>query len=308
MAGKLKTTLTLPAPAKLNLFLHITGQRADGYHLLQTVFQLLDYGDEITLNLRDDGQIKRVKGLESVAESTDLMVRAAKLLQAHRPFCPDYDKTWLPGVDIVINKVLPMGGGIGGGSSDAATVLLGLNQLWACRLSVDELAKLGLQLGADVPVFVKGFSAWAEGIGEQLTAIDLPEKWFLVIHPGVSVSTAEIFLDKGLTRDCEAIKIARFLQADGFEKTTNVFESVVRKKRPQIARALDWLSKHTSSVAGSSTARLTGSGSCLFASFDHEQDARFILDSLSTSGIGHHWRGFIAKGVNQSPVLSALQK
>ncbi len=306
MAGDINTTLTLPAPAKLNLFLHITGQRADGYHLLQTVFQLLDYGDQITLALRDDWQIKRVKGLESIAESSDLMVRAAKLLQAHHSSCPEYDQTRQLGVDISINKVLPMGGGIGGGSSDAATVLLGLNQLWDCRLSIDELAELGLQLGADVPVFVHGHTAWAEGIGEQLKPIDLPEKWFVVIHPGVSVSTAEIFLDKGLTRDCEAIKIARFLQADGFDKTTNVFETVVRRQYPQVATALDWLNKASGSVAGSSTARLTGSGSCLFASFEHQGDAQCVLDSLSVRGAGHNWQGFIAKGVKQSPVLDVL--
>jgi len=308
MAGHISLTsavnqLTLPAPAKLNLFLHITGRRGDGYHLLQTVFQLLDYGDEITLALRDDKHIKRIKGLESVAEDDDLMVRAAKLLQKQ---CHDKPSSQALGVDISINKVLPMGGGIGGGSSDAATVLLGLNQLWGCQLSVDELAQLGLQLGADVPVFVRGYSAWAEGIGEQLKPIDLPEKWFVVIHPGVSVSTAEIFLDKGLTRDCEAIKIARFLQADGFEKTTNVFESVVRKKYPQVATALDGLSKASNKVAGASTARLTGSGSCLFASFQSEKDAQSVLGSLAVSSPDQNWQGFIAKGVNQSPVLSLL--
>jgi len=229
------------------------------------------------------------------------MVRAAKLLQKK---CSDNTGSQALGVDIFINKVLPMGGGIGGGSSDAATVLLGLNKLWTCQLAVDELAKLGLQLGADVPVFVKGYSAWAEGVGEQLTPIDLPEKWFVVVHPGVSVSTAEIFLDKALTRDCEAIKIARFLQADGFEKTTNVFESVVRQKHPQVASAVDWLNKASSAVPGSSVARLTGSGSCLFAAYEHEQDAQSVLGRLPAQG----WQGFIAKGVNQSPVLKALQE
>jgi 4-diphosphocytidyl-2-C-methyl-D-erythritol kinase len=308
MAGDIISTLTLPAPAKLNLFLHITGQRNDGYHLLQTVFQLLDYGDEITLRLRKDGHIKRLKGLASVPEASDLMVRAAKLLQKK---CSDNTGSHVLGVDIFINKVLPMGGGIGGGSSDAATVLLGLNKLWDCQLPVGALAELGLQLGADVPVFVKGCSAWAEGVGEQLTPIDLPEKWFVVVHPGVSVSTAEIFLDKALTRDCEAIKIARFLQADGFENTTNVFESVVRQKHPQVARALDWLSQASSSIAGSSKARLTGSGSCLFASFERQQDAQSVLAGLSalnTGNAGQDWQGFIAKGVNQSPVLSVLQE
>lgn len=292
------SSLTLPAPAKLNLFLHITGRRDDGYHLLQTVFQLLDFGDEITLALRLDGKIKRIKGLESVPESSDLCVRAAVLL---KQYMQDEYKKEVAGADISIKKVLPMGGGIGGGSSDAATVLHGLNKLWDCSLSTDELANLGLQLGADVPVFVRGFSAWAEGVGEQLTPVELEEKWFLVIHPGVSVSTAEIFLDQGLTRDCEPIKIARFLQEQDVEnsvkKTVNVFEAVVRKKYPEVKKALDWLSKF-------SPARLTGSGSCLFASFDSEADANVVLTVLNT--LPKNWQGFVAKGVNKSTLLNRL--
>ncbi|RTZ65891.1 MAG: 4-(cytidine 5'-diphospho)-2-C-methyl-D-erythritol kinase, partial [Aquificaceae bacterium] len=184
--------MKLLAPAKLNLFLHITGRRDDGYHLLQTIFQFLDYSDEITLNLRDDGRIKRVSGLASVRDEDDLVVRAAHLLK-------QYTKTAY-GADISVNKKLPIGGGLGGGSSDAATVLLGLNQLWSCDLTIDELAELGLKLGADVPVFVRGHAAWAEGVGEQLEIITLPEPWFVVVHPNIFVSTAEIFADKGLTR------------------------------------------------------------------------------------------------------------
>ena len=286
--------LRLSAPAKLNLFLHISSQRDDGYHNLQTVFQLLDYSDEITLEVRDDGQIKRLKGLEHVPEELDLCVRAAKLLQ---------EKTKSSfGVNISIDKKLPIGGGIGGGSSDAATVLQGLNTLWECGLSHQELADLGLQLGADVPVFVLGHSAWAEGIGEQIKPIKLPEKWFLVIHPKISVSTAEIFADQALTRDCEPITIARFLKGIMSNKNSNqfsnqvsnVFEPVVRNKYPQIADALDWLSNF-------SKARLTGTGSCLFASFDSKIQAQKVLDELPKK-----WQGFVAKGVNQSPLFQQL--
>ena len=278
--------LTLPAPAKLNLFLHITGRRADGYHNLQTVFQLLNYSDQITLQSNNDGKIRRLKGLDNVPQEVDLCLRAAKLLQ-------EETQSSL-GVDISIEKNLPMGGGIGGGSSDAATVLLGLNKLWACQLSIKELAVLGLKLGADVPVFVYGYSAWAEGVGEQITPINLPEKWFLVVYPEISVSTAEIFSDQALTRDCEPIKIARFLKGNGFSQFSNVFEPVVRKQYPPIAEALDWLSQF-------SNARLKGTGSCLFASFGCQDEAKQVLGKLPEK-----WQGFVAKGVNQSPLLSLI--
>ncbi len=280
-------TLVLPAPAKLNLFLHVTGRRDDGYHLLQTVFQFLDCSDEIQLSLRDDGVIHRTKGLEHIPQDLDLCIRAAKLLQLS---CKKS-----VGVDISINKKLPIGGGIGGGSSDAATVLQGLNKLWDCQLSDKKLAELGLQLGADVPVFIHGFSAWAEGVGEQLTPIELDEKWFLVVHPKISVSTAEIFIDKALTRDCEALKIARFLKGERLEKLSNVFEPVVRNKYPEIADALDWLSQYSPS-------RLTGTGACLFASFESEKKARQVLDQLPKK-----WQGFVARGLNESPLKSALK-
>ncbi len=280
--------LILPAPAKLNLFLHITGRREDGYHLLQTIFQLLDYSDEITLTRRDDGKIQRVKGLEHIPPESDLCIRAAQRLQAET-------KTPL-GVDLSIQKILPIGGGIGGGSSDAATVLIGLNKLWNCGLDTQALAEIGLSLGADVPIFIYGFSAWAEGVGEQLTPIDLPEKWFFVLHPKVFVSTAEIFADQGLTRDCEPIKIARFLEGSGveenLEQVSNVFEPVVRNKYQEIADALDWLSNF-------SPARLTGTGSCLFASFDSEKNAKQVLSQLPKY---RQWQGFVAKGLNVSPL------
>ena len=285
--------LILPAPAKLNLFLHITGRREDGYHLLQTIFQFLDHSDEIQLDLTNNGKIQRIKGLEHIPQETDLCIKAAKLLQLK--------SNSLFGVDISIEKNLPIGGGIGGGSSDAATVLLGLNKLWGCQFSTQKLADIGLCLGADVPVFVHGFSAWAEGIGEHLTPIQLPEKWFLVVHPKVFVSTAEIFADQALTRDCEHIRIARFLEGSGVDKklenVSNVFEPVVRNKYQEIADALDWLSSF-------STARLTGTGSCLFASFNSESSAKQVLSQLPKD---RQWQGFVAKGVNTSPLISSLQ-
>jgi len=186
-------TLVLPAPAKLNLFLHITGRREDGYHQLQTVFQLLDYSDEIQLKLTEDGSIKRSSQSDAetlnISFENDLCVKAAKLMQQRQ----SEHSSITNGVEINLNKLLPIGGGIGGGSSDAATVLLGLNQLWDCKLNIDELADMGKQLGADVPVFVRGFSSWAEGIGEQLTPLNLDEHWFVVIHPNIFASTADIF-------------------------------------------------------------------------------------------------------------------
>lgn len=284
-AGLVLKKIVLPAPAKLNLFLHITGTRDDGYHLLQTVFQMIDYSDEITLERRGDSKIKRIKGLEHVPEESDLCVRAASLLKeaTDSPF----------GADIEINKRLPIGGGIGGGSSDAATVLHGLNKLWKCGLETSTLAKLGLKLGADVPVFVEGHTAWAEGVGESLTPVELDEKWFLVVHPNIFVSTAELFADKSLTRDCENITIARFLKQ---KNLVNVFEPVVKKKYPEIASAIEWLSQF-------SPARLTGTGSCLFASFDKKEQAEEVLVDLP-----QQWQGFVAKGLNQSPLNTAIAK
>ena len=293
-------TLILPAPAKLNLFLHITGRRDDGYHQLQTVFQLIDYADQIRLGLRDDGMITRSPNsdaeLNNISYESDLCVRAAKLIQSQI-------QTLKPlGVEINLNKVLPIGGGIGGGSSNAATVLCGLNKLWKCNLNVDELAVLGAQLGADVPVFVRGSSAWAEGIGEQLTSLELEQKWFVVIHPKVFASTGEIFTDQALTRDCDTLKIARFLDGNRFDylgdEFINVFESVVTKKYPEIATAINWLSVF-------SPARLTGTGSCVFASFTNEAEARNVVSVLAKTN--HDWFGFVAKGVNKSPLKVALQ-
>ncbi|MCL4110005.1 UNVERIFIED_CONTAM: hypothetical protein GTU68_038222 [Idotea baltica] len=287
------TTLNLPAPAKLNLFLHITGRRDDGYHELQTVFQLLDYSDQIRLVFRTDSKITRAEDsdahLNNIPFESDLCVRAAKLMQSQ--LCDNTSNN--PGVEIHLQKKLPIGGGIGGGSSDAATVLCGLNKLWQCDFSIDELAELGAKIGADVPVFVRGESAWAEGIGEQLTQLSLDPKWFVVIHPKLFVSTAEIFTDQGLTRDCDTLKIARFLKGNRFD-----FLMVI-KKHPEIANVIEWLSSY-------SPARLTGTGSCVFAAFNSEDDATEVVGLLTKSN--HNWSAFVAKGVNQSPLITALQK
>lgn len=275
-------TLTLPAPAKLNLFLHITGRRADGYHLLQTLFVFLDFGDEITLGVRDDGVIHRPVGAEGVPEAADLTVRAARLLQ-------QVSGSSL-GASIQVLKRIPMGGGLGGGSSDAATVLQGLNYLWRCGLSTDDLAALGLRLGADVPVFVRGHAAWAEGVGEQLTPVSLPESWYVVIHPGVHVPTAELFSDPGLTRDCPPIKLATFHAGLGI----NVFQPVVEKRYSEVAAALRWLSRYSSAM-------LTGSGSCLFAPVISKQEGETILQCLPND-----WFGFVASSANVSPLQQKL--
>lgn len=273
------TSLTLPAPAKLNLFLHITGQREDGYHLLQTVFRFLDYSDEITLTLRDDNIIQRVAGNNNVPEAEDLMIRAAYSLREH--------VSGSGGVDIAITKRIPMGGGLGGGSSNAATVLYGLNQLWGCGLSSDELARLGLQLGADVPVFIHGKAAWAEGVGEQLTPIDLPNKWYVVVAPDVHISTKEIFSKKELTRNMPPIKVATFLTGT----TQNVFESVVRKQYPEVEKVFSTLSEY-------SNPKLTGSGACVFAEFNSQKEANQVLEKISKK-----CSGFVAKGVAISPLV-----
>lgn len=273
---------TWPAPAKLNLMLHITGRRDDGYHLLQSVFQFLDYGDEITISTRDDGVIRRLNELPGVDAEQDLVVRAARLLQQQSGSTL--------GADIRVNKLLPMGGGLGGGSSDAATVLVALNRLWGTGLSLEQLAALGLQLGADVPVFVHGQAAWAEGVGEILQPVELPEPWYLVIIPPVEVSTAEIFSDPQLTRDCQAIKIRDFLAGQG----GNVCQPVASRHYPEIAQALAWLGQFAS-------AKMTGTGSCIFAAFDTEAQAQEVYRQLPDG-----WRGFVAKGSNRSALQRRL--
>ncbi|HPQ95151.1 MAG: 4-(cytidine 5'-diphospho)-2-C-methyl-D-erythritol kinase [Thiothrix sp.] len=278
MEDQLLTHFSLPAPAKLNLFLHITGRRADGYHHLQTLYQFLDHGDTIHLAKRPDGVIRRGGGMASVPESADLAVRAARLLQQAAGTGQ--------GADIRVEKCLPAGGGLGGGSSDAATVLVGLNRLWGLGLGRDELAALGLQLGADVPVFVQGRAAWAEGIGEQLTAVEIPCPWYLVICPAVHVSTPELFRHQGLTRNCQPITMATFLSG----AAENVFERIVRMEYPEVGHALDWLSSFAQ-------AKMTGSGGCLFAGFEAKAQADAVFLTLP-----RQWFGFVAKGMNVSPL------
>ncbi|MCU6173290.1 4-(cytidine 5'-diphospho)-2-C-methyl-D-erythritol kinase [Citrobacter cronae] len=277
-----------PSPAKLNLFLYITGQRADGYHTLQTLFQFLDYGDEIDINLRHDGEIHLLTPVEGVAHEDNLIVRAARLLMKTASA-----SARLPagsGADISIEKRLPMGGGLGGGSSNAATVLVALNHLWQCGLSVDELAAIGLTLGADVPVFVRGHAAFAEGVGEILTPVDPPEKWYLVAHPGVSIPTPVIFNDPDLPRNTPKRSIKTLLKCE----FGNDCEVIARKRFREVDAALSWLLEYAPS-------RLTGTGACVFAEFDTESRARQVLEQAP------EWlKGFVAKGVNLSPLHRAL--
>ena len=275
------STVTLwPAPAKLNLFLHVTGRRGDGYHDLQTLFQLIDLADEIQIQVRRDGVIERPVGPEGVPAEADLVVRAARALQAASGTSQ--------GATLSVTKHIPMGGGLGGGSSDAATVLVGLNRLWNCGLNEDELAAIGVNLGADVPVFVRGRSAWAEGRGERLTPMDLPQRWFVLVHPGVHVPTAGLFQAPELTRNSPPITIGGFFQSGG----RNDFEPVVRARYPEVAHALDWLGHFA-------PARLTGTGSCIFAPCASLNEAQDIVTRVPAP-----WRAMAARGMNVSPLLA----
>ena len=270
-----------PAPAKLNLFLHITGRRPDGYHELQTLFQFVDYGDALRFSVTDDGIVRRCEVLAGVSEAEDLTLRAARLLQA--------ETGCTRGVDIHIDKRLPMGGGLGGGSSDAATTLVALNHLWALNLSEHRLATLGLSLGADVPVFVRGRAAWAEGVGDRLEPVALPEPWYVILQPDAHVATAALFADPRLTRDLRPIKIRDYLAGGG----QNVFEPLVRAAYPDIDAALEWLS-------GRAEARMTGTGACVFAAFEHESQARDVAEQAAG-----RWRAIVARGCNRSPLFSS---
>ncbi|HSS46035.1 MAG TPA: 4-(cytidine 5'-diphospho)-2-C-methyl-D-erythritol kinase [Burkholderiales bacterium] len=270
---------TYPAPAKLNLFLHVVGRREDGYHLLQSVFRFLDYADSLSFRVRDDGVIKRGYALPGVPEGDDLCAQAAKLLQRTAG-------TRL-GVDITLQKRLPLGGGLGGGSSDAATTLMALNRLWKLNFSCARLQQLGLKLGADVPVFVFGQSAFAEGVGEVLQPISLPPAWYVVLVPKVNVSTAEIFADPELTRNTNRIKITAFSTGLGH----NDLEPVVCRKYPQVAQHLAWLKQF-------GAARMTGSGACVFAEYATEGEARVVLAQLPGQ-----MSGFVARGLDRHPLL-----
>lgn len=270
-----------PAPAKINLFLHILGRRADGYHDLQTCFQFLDFGDDIDLRTRADGRIERLAGLD-IAPEADLAVRAAKLLQSHARVTQ--------GVDIRVHKRIPSGAGLGGGSSDAATVLVVLNHLWQLHLSDEALRSLGLTLGADVPVFVAGHCAWAEGVGERLkflTGTERPiESIYLIIKPNCSVSSAEIFQAPELTRNSPPITIRGFLETGGRNDCT----ITVRGRFPPVASALDWLSQF-------GEARMTGTGACIFLPVDSAFRGEEILQRMPPE-----WTGFVARGLNESPL------
>jgi len=275
-----------PAPAKLNLFLHIVGRRSDGYHLLQTVFQLLDWGDTVRLGIRADGEIARSRDVPGVAPESDLCLRAAHALR-------DHSGSRL-GVDIALDKRIPLGGGLGGGSSDAATVLVALNDLWSAGLSPDELAGIALDLGADVPVFVRGYSAWAEGVGEKLTPIALRQRHYVIVDPGVSVATAALFQAPELTRNSPPLTISDYLSGSG-AGTTNAFTPLARAGYPPLAAALDWLGQF-------GEARLTGSGGCVFIDVESAERGAEIAEQCPADFSVH-----LARGVDRSPLLDALE-
>ncbi|MGA1561590.1 MAG: 4-(cytidine 5'-diphospho)-2-C-methyl-D-erythritol kinase [Gammaproteobacteria bacterium] len=281
-----------PAPAKLNLFLHVTGRRVNGYHELQMVFQLLDRGDALDFATRADGQITRQPEIPGVPHEADLVVRAAKALQTA--------SGCVQGADIHLHKITPMGGGLGGGSSDAATTLVALNALWNCGFSEDQLAEMGLALGADVPVFVRGHSAWAEGVGETLTPLELPEAHFAVVCPPVSVSTAEIFSAPELTRNTPKTTIPRFLSGAG----RNDCESVVCARVPEVADTLHFLREHASVL----WTRMTGTGACCFAVCASEEDANQVVNDLPRAWMDAGWSAWIAQGRNRSPLLDRLEQ
>lgn len=274
--------LTLPAVAKLNLFLHITGRRPDGYHNLQTLFQLLDVGDELTLTLRDDSELRLDCNNSELINEQNLVLRAARLLQQYS-HCTQ-------GCDIYLAKRLPMGGGLGGGSSDAATTLLGLNRLWQLGLSVDTLAELGLKLGADVPLFVRGFTAFAEGVGEKLQPVSLDEKVYLVVTPNCHVSTAEVFQHPDLRRNSAQMRYADLLTSPW----RNDCQPLVERLYPNVAITLQWLVEYA-------PCQMTGTGASVFATFPDQTSAQHALAQLPPA-----LSGFIARGVNQSPVWAAL--
>ena len=290
--GSAVKSLSCPAPAKLNLFLHVTGRRADGYHLLQTLFRFIDLNDTLHFTVREDGEVRRVNALEGVPPEQDLCVRAARLLQQETG-CEQ-------GVDIELEKRIPMGGGLGGGSSDAATTLLALNRLWALDLSRERLMQLGLSLGADVPVFVFGENAFAEGVGEQLQAYSLPDAWYVVLCPPVHVPTAQIFTHPELTRNTISMTMRalpkgqtfRVGRSEGGLKLGNDLQAVACGLYPAVKEHLEWLAQFAPAL-------MTGSGACVFAEFATEAEAQAVLQQLPTN-----MRGFIAKGLQQHPLRS----
>lgn len=271
-----------PAPGKLNLFLHITGQRADGYHTLQTIFQFIELSDYLRITTNETGKISTCHQYDDILPHADLTLRAARLLQS-KTDCQQ-------GAEIELIKNLPVGAGIGGGSSDAATVLLVLNHLWGTRLPNEALAGLGLQLGADVPVFVHGKACWAEGVGEHFKDVEIPQPIYLLIYPKVHVSTADIFAAEELTRNTPPIRIADFLAG----QAGNDCEAVVRKKAPQVDAAMNWLGQF-------SRPRLTGTGACVFAEFASEHEAQKVAGQCTND-----WQTFVTQGYNRSPLHRML--
>jgi len=284
-----------PAPAKLNLMLHITGQREDGYHELQTVFQFIDFADALQFKIREDDHILRYSENFDVAEDEDIIIRAALLLrQMYLSKHSIQEKQY--GVEITLTKNIPMGAGLGGGSSDAATTLMALNHLWQMQFSVDELAAMGLKLGADVPVFVRGFAAFAEGVGDKLSPISPSENWYLVLIPPVHISTKEIFLNPQLTRDCATIKICDLSRREW----RNVCTEVVVKNYPEVSQAIDILSKY-------SKACMSGTGASVFAAFDKKAQADIVLQQIRQNSTVGSWNCFVARGLNQSPLYAFLE-
>jgi len=271
-----------PAPAKLNLFLHVTGRRPDGYHDIQTAFQLIDLADRLWFKPRADGAIRRSREPQAIAADDDLCVRAARRLKEATGFDG--------GVEIRLEKRIPIQGGLGGGSSDAATALVALNEIWGLRLPPSRLVGLGLSLGADVPFFLLGETAWGEGVGERLTPLELPESHYAVVFPGVGIATAEVFQAPELTRKTAKTTIRGFLQAGG----RNDCEPVVTARSPEVRRALAWLSDR-------GRARMTGTGSCVFAEYPGRAAAEAALDELPAS-----WQGFVARGLRRSPLQERL--
>ena len=292
-----------PAPAKLNLFLHVNGRRADGYHLLQTVFQLIDHGDVLHFHLRDDGRVRRTTDVPGVPEEQDLIVRILRLLQAEHL---RRHGLAAPGIDVAIDKVLPMGGGLGGGSSDAATALMAVNRIWGSGLSRQDMMALALPLGADIPFFIFGQNAFAEGVGEDLQPVATPDCWYVVIEPGVAVPTAAIFCSDHLTRDTKPVRIADFSRhltsragLQQFDKKRqfgkNDLQAVASKLFPPVAQAIEWLGSY-------GDARMTGSGACGFCAFSSESECDAVLAEMPTV-----WRAWKARSLARHPLQAVLQ-
>lgn len=291
-----KSYAVFPSPAKLNLFLHITGRREDGYHELQTLFQFLDYGDTVEISPNDSGKITLLTPIKGVKNQDNLIVKAAGALKSFALNEESFDsqKSINLGADIKINKILPMGGGLGGGSSNAATVILALNKLWNLDIPTDSLAEMGLTLGADVPVFIRGFAAFAEGVGEKLKPVQPPEHWYLVSKPDCHISTQQVFTDPDLIRNTPKIFSDALDLSDVMQSYHNDCETLVIKRYPEVANLLAWLIEYAPS-------QMTGTGACIFSRFDSEHEARQLQKTLP-KGIS----SFVAKGLNQSNVFAAL--